>query len=414
MRRHRSRRHAAAGPASARREHPLILLGVLQLWLVMIALVLSPDSLASLREWIGEWFRASLIFLVAIGAGRVMASEPKLSSRLSGLSGLSGLTGMLIVVPVALLALVHCILAVKYYSPESYRLVYFGLGDHRANITHAVSLGLPVILIDLYERLRWRRYLLPVPSWLSVLMLLVLLTATATSSTRNGILVVTIVVAAWCLWMFYQMISADRTRASLALFVTCGAAIISGLAISVATDPRWDRLADTVKVAWHYDEQTAWYRFPSESLPITTDGREIDESAYLRIAFAKEGARLFIENLLGTGMGRDAFKVLVAQKYQGADVAHTHIGVLDLGLSAGLLGLVLWFSFLACLGYLGWREARLQKNPLGLVLTLGICVFSLRTLVDSTLRDHILEQFMLMTGLLVATSVGVNDPKTRD
>jgi len=65
-------------------------------------------------------------------------------------------------------------------------------------------------------------------------------------------------------------------------------------------------------------------------------------------------------------------------------------------------------AFLVCLGNAGRREAVRQESMLGLVLLLTVCMFSLRTLIDSTLRDHILEQFMLVSGFLLATAITAN------
>ncbi len=377
---------------------PLIVLGVLQLWLFLIALVLSPDPSDALREWIGEWFRASLVFLIGLASGRLLASEARVSRSLAAVAG------VMIVLPLAVLALIHCAFAIKYYTPQSYTAIYFGPSDHRANITYVVALAMPVILADLYERLCSYRRLLPIPSWGSVVLLFLFLATVLTSSTRNGILVVVVFIGGWCAWVVLRLISAGRVRLGLMVSLLISSVVLGGMVFSNMLDSRWERLVDTVEVARDYEQHTAWYKFPEEPLPRTSSGNPVDESAYLRIVFAMEGTQLLMDNPWGTGLGRDAFKVLVARKYKGANVSHTHIGILGFALSAGLFGLAILIVFLVVLGRVGQREAA-GGGMIGLVLLLTVCIFSLRTLIDNTLRDHILEQFMLVVGLLLATSV---------
>ena len=387
---------------------PLVLLGVLQLWLVIIALLLSPEPSASLREWIGEWFRATLVFAIAAASGRLLIADARVSAHLPAV------TGAMIVLPMAILSLIHCALAIKYYTPQSYTAIYFGPSDHRANITYVVSLAIPVVLVDLYQRLCAQSRLLPVPSFVSVSLLLILLATVFTSNTRNGILVVVAVVAAWGFWVLRRMTASSRTKSGVFALLLVAAALIGGLTFAVALDDRWERLVRTASAAAEYDQYPAWHAFPDVPLPDSPDGEPLDVSAYQRIAFAIEGRRLLEDHPWGTGLGRDAFKVLVANKYSGADVSHAHIGVLDFGLSAGFPGLAILAAFLVALGHSGWSMAVRRGNALGLVLLLTVCIFSLRTLVDNTLRDHILEQFMLVFGILLATATSVKSAGSRE
>ena len=66
--------------------------------------------------------------------------------------------------------------------------------------------------------------------------------------------------------------------------------------------------------------------------------------------------------------------------------------------------------FMASLGYVGWREYSSRENAMGLVLFIVVLSFFLRMFVDSTLREHILQQFMLVIGILLAVTLPVPEP----
>ncbi|MNP69526.1 hypothetical protein D3C76_1656340 [compost metagenome] len=51
--------------------------------------------------------------------------------------------------------------------------------------------------------------------------------------------------------------------------------------------------------------------------------------------------------------------------------------------------------------YIGWREFRRGNIMMGMFLLLFTVGFFCRTMVDHNLKDHYLEQYMLLTGLLV-------------
>jgi O-antigen ligase len=71
-----------------------------------------------------------------------------------------------------------------------------------------------------------------------------------------------------------------------------------------------------------------------------------------------------------------------------------------LGLNVGVLGLVLWGVFLLLLARFGWRAWQRHKEPLGLALAIMVVMFVLRGLLDSTFRNHVIEQFVLVAALL--------------
>jgi hypothetical protein len=196
---------------------------------------------------------------------------------------------------------------------------------------------------------------------------------------------------------------------ALLLGVISGCTLVGAVAFSFSTDPRWERFVETTEIAWQTENHTSWYQLDEEPLPLLQDGRAVDESAYLRVSYLKEGTKLLLVNPWGTEISRHAFRNLLAAKYAKSNVAHSHMGLIDFGLSAGFPGIVIWVMFMASLGYVGWREYSNRGSAIGMVLLIVVLSFFLRTIIDSTLRDHILQQFMLVFGVLLAVTMPVQE-----
>jgi len=381
-------------------KYPLLLVVVLQAWLVFVSVFMAPDVVGSLREWVSQWLKSALVFVAGIGVGLIVTRQ--IPNRMR-----EGVAAVLVLLPLAALALIHCVLAVKYYSPAVHTTAYFGPSDHRANITHVAALGLPFVLVDISERLFRGRRLLPGPWYVPAICMALLLGATLTSGTRNGMLITTVVMAGWALWSLQQLVASGRSKMAWLLGVVSGCALVGVAAFSFLTDPRWERFAETTEIAWQTEKHTAWYQLQEEPLPLMRDGRAVDESAYLRVSYLKEGTKLLLANPWGTEISRHAFRNLLAEKYGESNVAHSHMGLIDFGLSAGFPGILIWVMFMASLGYVGWRAYINRGSAIGMVLLIVVLSFVLRTFIDSTLRDHILQQFMLVFGVLLAVSMPV-------
>ena len=105
----------------------------------------------------------------------------------------------------------------------------------------------------------------------------------------------------------------------------------------------------------------------------------------------------------GMEISRDTFQKLELSNYGHAGMAHSHNSWIDFGLEVGIPGLLLWASFLFILIQKGWQAWKVQKEPLGLALAVLVIMFAVRGLLDSIFRDHEIEQFILVAGLLFGT-----------
>jgi hypothetical protein len=184
---------------------------------------------------------------------------------------------------------------------------------------------------------------------------------------------------------------------------------VGGLAVAAgAINPtaNWEKLIATVPIALDTTTHKAWLsdQYPMPNLP---DGSPIDVSTYLRVAWMKEGLKAGADSLLGTGFDRNAFGRVMQARY-GTMLGHSHSSVVDLLIGIGIPGLLLWFGWLISLL---WLAIRGFDQGWGYALLLIVIDFAIRSFIDSNIRDHMLQMFLFLIGVL-AIRTAVASPTT--
>jgi hypothetical protein len=170
--------------------------------------------------------------------------------------------------------------------------------------------------------------------------------------------------------------------------------------LNYKADSRWQVIGETAAIAWHTEGNKAWLDPRGNPLPLLANGTPVDHSAYMRVSALKEGARLIVDHPLGIGFGRNAYGHGLMAKYGETGLGHSHSGLMDLAIGTGILGIILWLTFLAALFLVGWRRFREAPDYPPLLLMLVVGGYGFRMLVDSIIRDHMLQQFLFLAGLL--------------
>ncbi|MFM2407444.1 MAG: hypothetical protein RL358_186 [Pseudomonadota bacterium] len=261
----------------------------------------------------------------------------------------------------------------------------------------------PILVADFLARLVKGKRLLPIPNWaISALFALAVFSLFAASS-RNGLIVMMLALLLGAVVMiaeFHKIYSWQRIASSVLLTIT----IVAGVFFTAyKTDPRWQGFVETIPLAWDIDRDLLWLKADAVGLPKTSSGISVDPSQYYRIAWLHEGWRMLLTHPWGVEISRDTFHQLELQKHGYAGMSHSHNGWIDLGLNIGVLGLLLWGGFLWLLAKAGWQSWQRYKNPLGLALTLMSIMFVVRAMLDSVFRNHMIEQFALVAGLIFTT-----------
>jgi O-antigen ligase len=137
-----------------------------------------------------------------------------------------------------------------------------------------------------------------------------------------------------------------------------------------------------------------------------------------RIILAKAGIVLSKNYPLGFNGSKEAYQQAII-KYCGkspfVEYSHTHNAWLDTSLAIGIPGAIL--LLLIMLNY-GWQGFKISKhseqiNPFALALFISAGIWILRGMLDSTLRDQMLEMQAFILALLLAGSINYQ-PKISD
>jgi len=373
----------------------ITLLAALACWLFVVALLIDSDSNRSLLEIKSQWLPAYMSFftgLLLICDLRSRNFEPWRIVR---------------VLFWVLLTLATLQLVVGYL-PAIFRKDlgghFVGIFDHKANMSYVNAITASLLLADIIPVSQAQRPLgLSRTAWITALVILVL--TSYLSGTRNGVTVLLAILLMGFVVYVHGLRELARRRVwgVVAVFTIVFAVALWAM---LKSDTRWTRFLATVAVAWNIDADTTWVYAEGKPLPPASDGLPVERTAYERISWARYAVRLIEENPLGTAVSRSSFKELVAANFGEAWAAHSHNGYLDLALSVGLPGLFLWTAFLVALIWQGYKAYFFGGQAAGLALLFLAAGFAARAFLDSTLRDHILEEFMFFAGLLLAAAYG--------
>lgn len=395
---------------------PLVLYSALTAWLFVVAVFISPETVWSLGEIRGQWLKGVLALSIGIWAGQVFVSERRLAVLIVVLF-LILLLHLLYVDVMATWVVLEAGRNPGYYAALAAGTSDLIVGDilgilrtflwGKYMLTHMPdkssllsNLAVYFLFVEVYLRIRHNQRILPVNRLVVAFALLATIASLYVVRTRNGI--VEIVVA--MLLFLAVFILVNRHISSRRLLAGAAGALLLISALSYSSyqaDSRWKTLWQTIPIALDTETHRGWLdlNVADSQLPRLADGTPVNRSNYMRIARLKGGAVLAIENPLGVGYGRNAFGHAVKEKY-GVSSSHSHSGLLDIAIGAGIPGALLWLAFLASLVALGVRGYRLNRDHYSILLILIAGGFSTRMVLDSVVRDHMLQMFLFLAGLL--------------
>lgn len=214
--------------------------------------------------------------------------------------------------------------------------------------------------------------------------------------TRNGLIVFVVLVAMAGLLYWRSRERLGIKAMLLVLFVP-----LLVVAASLFNDARWSGFVESYRVGWT-SESRYWLTNDMAERPLRPSGAPLEESAYMRAAWAHQAVIAIGEHPLGLGFGRDAFGRAVALKYGHAGMVSSHSGWLDFAVGAGIPGLALLLLTGALAMRGAWRQFSAQGDGAALMLGFLIGGYLLRCLLDGHLSGWRLGLFAFLSGVLVA------------
>lgn len=177
---------------------------------------------------------------------------------------------------------------------------------------------------------------------------------------RNGIAYSLIVFGLFVASMF--LYGKNNKKSIGRLFLLLGFSIIIFLSFyqQILKNPQWASFIHDAQLAYQTDNYSQW-KFAGEQGYPTKNGRDVAVGNYERVAWAKVGAQLSLQNPLGYGLIEDSFKKLAKIKWPEVSLklSHSHSGWLDLILAMGYPGFICIFGALI---YLLW-QSQLMTQP---------------------------------------------------
>jgi hypothetical protein len=375
---------------------PFVILAVLTVWILLEASFISKETVWSLREIAGQWLISLLVFVTAALAA-VSAEEGTF---------FKGGNIMTLLFSILLVHILYVDLYAIYMFAKTSALPTWvaGLTGGKDKSSYLSHFLLMILCVEIYFRTRQKKGNLPINNAMLCLALLLTLFSIYLEAVRNGTVAAVLFLFAFILLYFLK---SDRSLRKLALISSVVVLLlvfgyISSISAGSEQRHRWKTLLETVPLALDTRNNKAWLNPNKYPYPKMKSGETVHGSNYERIAWIKEGAVLVMENPFGVGFGRNAFGHAVKRKYAAEDVivAHSHSGIVDLVVGTGIPGLLLWVLFIGYLMLRSTGKFRSQESYYGLLLFFITADFTMRSLVDSVLRDHMLQMFMFFAGLL--------------
>jgi O-antigen ligase len=384
------------------------LLLIFALYLLIHVLFFSSSISEGLKGFKSEWMHFILFTIVGAGSGLYLAQKKSQNLLL--------LIGLAFAVPL----LIHLSLVLyKGIAMGSMPWDYWGINQIHGDLAYAslqASILLTVYVLSIAKtRLQYT---------LSTLLLLACFVSPLIAQSRGGVIFVIGSVFFTSAWYFYfkrpKLILHARTILISAITLVClGFLIKTGIAV----DPeRWGRSVSRALAGFQGDANVIMCNgvesliasYHSKKIPITPQiESELDRilnGEGTRVMAARSGLNLVLQHPMGIDGSKQAYQIAIKQFCGGVPaivIFHAHNGWIDTALAIGIPGALLLFMVMINYGVQGFRLNRepASFNPFALALFASACLWLLRALLDSTLRDQMLEMQAFVLPLLLTLAM---------
>ena len=273
----------------------------------------------------------------------------------------------------------------------------------RTEMSFQINMVTGILLAELACRLFLGRKYLIFSNKLMAAFILLCFICSALAKTRWGTIGLIGSTISICVFIALKAISRKN------LPKLCLAALVVTIVVGIIgytswhQDSRWKSLSMDMVAGWDLGMHSRCYNGFDGPLMQDSTGRIMDDSNSCRASFFRQGSELIAEYPFGAGPRKDAFLVLMQEKYHDPIIqqSNSHYGLIDVALQNGVLGLINWLAFVMLMILIGWRAFSRDLIIPGLYLSLLTVSFLFRSGVDNMMRDHYLEQNLALSGLML-------------
>lgn len=384
---------------------PIILIGILFLWVVVHFLFLSEDKSTQFKELRSTWVRCFLGAFLGWVLGFIVARNPVRVCWLGwGLfSGFAVLYGQYIYR--------------SYYSFSQVKtLDYIFFGKINGVLVGTILIaGAGGRLLDQLHAIKVNKSFLSPIVIIFILVGMLLYSYVYILRAKNGIVLTFSLMLFWVVWVVVEMVKLkfQHIPATSITFRIKAFTFIAVLILFVITiffsklhidqDQSWLNLVEDIQESFHIDKYPQWLSPQTMGYPILPSGRQVTENVFERVSWAIAGLQLTHENIFGIGILHHPFGRILFNKFPsfGAGVlpGSTHSGWLDLTLSFGLPALVLLWGSLLCIARIALNNKSRNKG-FTLSLLIGIfCLYSLGELSNNHAVEIMIFSITFLAGM---------------
>lgn len=374
----------------------------------------SSDLTMALRSFKSEWMHFIFFSVIGAGAGLLLGQRKNQNLLLY--------LGLAFAAPV----LLHlCMSTIKAVETGEIPWRYWGIHDIHGDLGYAGLQASIFFTVYLLTQASTRLQKTGV-----LILLLACVVSPLIAQSRGGVLFVVLATATTFIayYAIHQRRQPFRMKyiAALCLSILCVGGIIK---MGITVDPnRWGSVFTKAMIGLHGDPRSV-YCDGIESLreSLQQDGvvvtpeielaiKSVEDGDGARIMAARSGLQLLGHHPMGVNGSKQAYQMAVTQfcgKPPAIFISHTHNAWIDTALAIGIPGAILLLLVMLNYAFSGYQLNRLQKtiNPFAFALLISACVWILRGVLDSTLRDQMLEMQAFMLAFLLAIALQSQVPR---
>jgi len=368
-------------------------------WILIVAIFISKDTIWALYEIKTQWVMGSLSLILGLGLAAI--------SR-KGIIKMS-----------ALMTIIFWTLAIHVLAINVDGIYGIITNSRAANASHGLtamtagvggftigpidgslltSLFFVFLLSESILRNVYKKRLINASVPLIVISFILVAGSSFLTGMRNIVEIPAIIAGA--LFMLFLAGGEARRKAlyaSLIIVPLC----LAVFTLAYKSDSRWGELRDSLDLVMRQEEPAKVLAFaPGFVYPKLPDNKPVNKSNFIRLAKYRVGVDIIRVHPLGIGFGRNAFGHYLKGRYNSGGGLNSDSSMLDMAIGAGLPGAGLFLAFMISIMVISLRTFIKNRDFYALLLSLIIICFSARMVFDSVLRDHLLEMFLFITGVL--------------
>ena len=204
-----------------------------------------------------------------------------------------------------------------------------------------------------------------------------------------------------------------RWFAKITLVIVIIAASSFFLSLHIQKNDSWKTFWLDAKVAFNTGQNQQWKYGGAKGFPLDERGRVVSITNYERIAWAKEGFKLIIQNPLGYGLVERSFGHLASGKWPDSKLNQSHSGWIDLTLGIGIPGVALLFgSILLLINSLGSSSPNFKFSNWVFACRWALLCLLLMWCTTEISQKVYLDSLIFLVALVSGINLGLTNKKS--